>query len=352
VLERPARMRFARADEIVRTALGTRFTAAQLRVECGGRVLFEVAYGFTDAARTLPVHVTTRFDLASVTKPFIACAILCEIVAGRLSLDDSLVGILPEWRDCAHEVISLRMLLAHISGMQSGADYRMLLNDSVVRYALTRQLFAAPSERVIYSDLGFIALGVILERVRGCSLAVLIERMAQEAGANAVGYRPRACEVAGIPATEEDSWRGRVRGVVHDEKAYLMGGTAGHAGLFGTARDVALLAEAFLGPMCGREATLLPEGMVRDALSEQAEDALLRRGLGWMLKKRDDNSCGARASRATFGHTGFVGTCVWADPARDAQIVFLTNAVYFGRWDIRDLRIAVCDAVLEELDAL
>jgi CubicO group peptidase (beta-lactamase class C family) len=343
--------RFAQADAVVRAALGVRFTAAQLRIEQAGRVVFERAYGFTDESAHVPVYVTTLFDLASLTKPFIAYAILREVEAKRLSLDGFLCDIIPEWRACAHETITTRMLLTHASGMQSGAHYRTLLNDAVTHYALTRPLVVAPGEQVLYSDLGFIALGVLLERVRGCSLTTLITHAARAIGANGLLYRPDARDILRIPATEEDDWRGRVRGVVHDEKAYLMGGAAGHAGLFGTARDVAALTEVFLGALCGREAKFLTRETVREATTGQAEDALLRRGLGWMLKKRNDNSCGALASRESFGHTGFTGTCVWADPVRDVQIAFLTNAVYFGRKELRDVRIAVCDAVFAEVSA-
>jgi CubicO group peptidase (beta-lactamase class C family) len=152
-----------------------------------------------------------------------------------------------------------------------------------------------------------------------------------------------------MPATEDDGWRGRVQGVVHDEKAYLMGGVAGHAGLFGTAAGVAWLAEQYLAVLHGRSRGTLPEELAREAISEQAFDPVLRRGLGWALKTSDDNSCGGRVSRATFGHTGFVGTCVWADPERDCCGVLLTNAVYFGRNDTRDLRAAFYEAMIEDL---
>lgn len=343
-------LRCERADAVICRALGVRFTAAVLRVEHRGRAVFERAYGFVDEARSAPVYVSTRFDLASLTKPFTAMLALREVAAGRLGLDGPLLDLIPEWRGREHELISVRMLLAHVSGMQSGADYRTLFNDSVERFTLTRALTAAPRERVIYSDLGFIALGVILERLRGHSLPSLMKEMRLELRAPTISYRPRAEEVGGIPATEHDGWRGRVRGVVHDEKAYLLNGIAGHAGLFGAACDVAALTEAFLGPTHGRSPVLLPSELVREALRVQAEDEILRRGLGWMLKKSDDNSCGARMGEGTFGHTGFTGTCVWADPARDVQIVFLTNAVYFGRSDLRSVRAAVCDAVIEEFD--
>jgi CubicO group peptidase (beta-lactamase class C family) len=139
-----------------------------------------------------------------------------------------------------------------------------------------------------------------------------------------------------------------VRGAVHDEKAYLMNGVAGHAGLFGPAIDVARLARAYLGPIHGRATTAIPAPLAIDAIAEHGADSVLRRGLGWALKTSDDNSCGVRMSRESFGHTGFTGTVVWADPIRDLSIVFLTNGVYFGRSDLREIRAAVCDAVVAE----
>jgi CubicO group peptidase (beta-lactamase class C family) len=232
------------------------------------------------------------------------------------------------------------MLLAHNSGMNSGADYRELLNHNVVRFALERDLVAEPGERVIYSDLGFIAIGEILQRLEGQSLRAL---------ARPALYVPPERLRVSIPATEDDGWRGRVQGFVHDEKAYLMGGTAGHAGLFGSAADVAWLTDVYLAVAGGRETDVLPPELAREAISEQAFDPVLRRGLGWALKTSDENSCGRYLSGKTFGHTGFVGTCVWADPARDCSGVLLTNAVYFGRKDIRDLRAAFYEAMVEDL---
>ena len=127
-----------------------------------------------------------------------------------------------------------------------------------------------------------------------------------------------------------------------------MGGIAGHAGLFGNAADVAALAEAYLGPLHGRPGILPPE-LAREAVREQAYDPVLRRGLGWALKTSDDNSCGRWMDPASFGHTGFVGTCVWADPERDVQAVLLTNSVYFGRNDTRALRAAFYEAAIDDL---
>ncbi len=338
---------FARVERALRDGTGRQFTGAVARVEFRGRVVFERAYGSTrddDLAR--PVFVDTPFDLASLTKVFVSTLALCAVAGGEVGLDDSLAPWFGEWRGRPHEAISLRMLLAHDSGMNSGADYRQLLDANVERYAIQRDLAARPRERVIYSDLGFIALGALLQRIYGRSLAAISR---DAFGTDSPLFWPGQSRALAIPATEDDGWRGRVQGVVHDEKAYLMGGIAGHAGLFGTAADVAALAETYLGPLRGRPRRLLPDALIREATREQAPDPILRRGLGWALKTSDENSTGRLLARETFGHTGFVGTCVWADPTRDVQGVLLTNSVYYGRRDTRELRVAFYEGLVDDL---
>jgi CubicO group peptidase (beta-lactamase class C family) len=335
----------------VRSALGTRFSAAVVRVERAGRVRFERAYGrLHDGASAPPCSVDTRFDLASLTKVFVATVALDDVRSGALpQLDASLLELVPEWRGGEHAPIALRRILAHDAGFRSGADYRTLLARNVESFALTESLAAAPGTQVIYSDLGFIALGTILERAARRSLAAHVGARLRGWGVRATGYNPPAAERAAIAATETDSWRGAVQGTVHDEKAHLLGGVAGHAGLFGTARDVALLGEWHLAALRGR-ATPIDPAFAREALREQAPDALLRRGLGWALKTRDDNSSGALMSPHAFGHTGFTGTSLWADPERDCSVTLLTNAVHYGRSDLRSVRAEVADAALRGLD--
>ena len=152
-------------DAILRDACGTEFTGAVARIERGGRVVFERAYGVTRADELArPVYCDSLFDLASLTKLFVSTMALHAVASGVLQLDAPLAQILTEWRDTDRERITLRMLLAHTSGMDSGADYRRIRNENVERFALNAPLLARPGERVIYSDLGFIALGVALER--------------------------------------------------------------------------------------------------------------------------------------------------------------------------------------------
>src|SRR6202035_4207029 len=158
-------------------------------------------------------------------------------------------------------------------------------------------LAAPPGDHVIYSDLGFIALGTILARAARTSLATAVESTVHAWDARSIAYNPPARERTAIPATETDPWRGSVQGTVHDEKAHLLGGVAGHAGLFGTARAVALRGECYLAAPHARP-TPLDRTLAREAVREHADDPILRRGLGWALKTKDDNSCGALMSRA------------------------------------------------------
>ncbi len=318
-----------------------------VRVEQGGRLRYERAFGRTrNAEPSLPCYAGTRFDLASITKVFVSTVALAYVARGTLALDAKLTDVIPEWRGTAHEWITLRRILAHLAGFKSGADYRTLLDKNVEMFALTEPLAAPPGAHVLYSDLGFIALGTILARVTpGRSPANAIEDELTAMGVTSTAYRPRGTERAAIPATETDAWRGEVQGEVHDEKAYLMGGVAGHAGLFGTARDVAQLGNWYLASL-HRRPTPLDAALAREAVLEEGEDTVLRRGLGWALKTTDENSCGALMSSSTFGHTGFTGTSIWVDPWRDLNVVLLTNAVHFGRSDIRAIRAAVADAAV------
>jgi CubicO group peptidase (beta-lactamase class C family) len=288
----------------------------------------------------------TRFDLASITKVFVATVALRMVARHELELDAPLLAVVPEWRGTAHAPITLRQILAHTAGFRSGADYRTLFGENIEAFALREPLVALPGERVVYSDLGFIALGAILARRAGRALETLVERELRALGATNVSFGRRVDPVS-VPATERDAWRGLVQGRVHDEKAALAGGVAGHAGLFGSARDVAQLGEWYLAPAHGRPAPL-PPALSTAAIAEQAFDPVLRRGLGWALKTNDGNSCGSLMSAHTFGHTGFTGTCIWVDPQRDLTVVILTNAVHYGRNDLRDVRVAICDAAVTE----
>lgn len=340
---------FPSVDALIDRDRGRRYSAIVVRIERGGRVVYERAAGTMRDDGGEHVTVDTPFDLASITKVFVATVALAMVQRGEFDFDAPLSHVVPEWRGTRHEPITLRNILAHTAGFRSGADYRTLFNENVEAFALTHPLVSAPGERVVYSDLGFLSLGAIVARRAGVALRTVVESTLRSFGATGVTYLPRVRHDT-IPATERDTWRGLVQGRVHDEKAYLAGGVAGHAGLFGDARNVALLGEWYLGPRFGR-ASPLDTGLALAATREQAYDETLRRGLGWALKTNDENSCGAAMSSDTFGHTGFTGTCVWVDAARDLNVVILTNAVHHGRGDLRDVRMALCTAAVAEFAA-
>ncbi len=338
-----------RAEEAVRAHLGVRFTAAVLRVERNGasaeRAIGELQPG------GFPAQVDSLFDYASLTKLFVATAALRLVAQGVLALDEPVAPWIPQWRH-APAGATMRMLLAHTAGLRSGVDVRTLPDGDVYRYALESDLVAEPGERVVYSDLGFILLGKIIERAAGADLERVVRREVLEPlGASAdAGYLPPRSLRGRIAVTERCAWRGRLmHGEVHDEKCFAMGGVAGHAGIFGDARTAAALGRAYLE---AEREILLPAALAREAVSEQAWDPILRRGLGWALRTSEENSCGRYWSPRTFGHTGFTGTCLWVDPQRDLVAALLTNSVYVDRSDTRAFRQAVFEGALLDTEAL
>jgi len=338
-----------RTEEVLRAHAGARFGAAALRVERAGATAERAIGELQPNGRA--AQPDSLFDYASLTKLFVATAALRLVARGTLALDEPVGPWVPEWRH-AGAGATLRMLLAHTAGLRSGVDVRTLPDADVRRFTLETDLVADPGQRVVYSDLGFIILGMMIERAAGDPLDSVVrnEVLIPLNAPPEVGYAPPEMLRTRIAVTERCAWRGRlVHGEVHDEKCFAMGGVSGHAGMFGDARTVAALARAYLEPE--REA-LLPAELAREAVREQAQDPILRRGLGWALRTSDDNSCGRYWSPSTFGHTGFTGTCVWADPERDLVVVLLTNSVYVDRSDTREFRQAVFEGALLDTEPL
>ena len=298
-----------------------------------------------------PAAIDTPFDLASLTKPIVTATVFMRLVAaGAVVLDERVSACFPEWTGDDRTDATVGDLLEHASGLPP----RLLDMPPGGRREFEHDICATPLEyaphtRSLYSDLGFIALGTLLRRLAGRSLARAVEAPLCAWGATATAYSPRGPERNAIPATETDAWRGSVQGGVHDEKAHLMGGVSGHAGLFGTARDVALLGEWYLGALYRRRSPL-DRDLVCEAVREQAREPTRRRGLGWVLRTGDEAACGSLMSPSTFGHGGFTGTSIWVDPERDLNVVLLTNAVHHGRSDIRPIRAAVADAAVAAIE--
>lgn len=280
-----------------------------------------------------PMSADTIFDLASLTKVVATLPCVLHLVAaGQIGLDDPVCRYLPAFGGPSKDAVTVRQLLAHISGLPAHRKYYEQLSDAeqARTAAIAEPLDCAPATVVCYSDVGFIVSGEIASSVAGCEL----DELAQEVvcgplGMTDTGYRPDPGLARRIAATEPVDGTAKV-GVVHDENAELLGGVAGHAGLFGTAADLSRYAAAWASGQ-GFAALALPDWLRTEALRCQTDGLGGRRGLGWGLRQDRFDNMGDGWPLAGAGHTGFTGTSLSLDPASGLWAVLLTNAVHFGR---------------------
>ncbi len=357
-----------------RAVAGGVFPGAVLHVRQGGRVVHHHAYGW---AQTLPRRRAMTpwaiFDLASLTKPVTATAVLQLWAAGALDIDRPVHDYLPAFGAAGKEAVTLRHLLTHTSGLPGWIQVYLRAPSAVdaVAYICRHPLGAPPGARFEYSDLGYIILGEVVARVGGMPLGrYLARRIAPVLGWRWTRFRPPLRWRARCVATEAGNeyerqaagaegegfaWRNQVIvGQVHDGNChYTFGGVAGHAGLFGTAEEVATLGQAMLDGGWASGGRLLEKTIVAEAVRDQIGSRLgTGMGLGWRCRLGAD-WMGERASPQAFGHTGFTGTSLLADPERALVVVLLTNRVHprapADATAIDALRRAVHDAVLEAL---
>lgn len=316
-----------RLERTLAEHIGQTCTAAVIRLESADHPPIEIAAGTLDGESSQIVERDSQFDLASLSKLFTASAILRLVATGHLALDQPAASILPGFTGPGKPAVTLHHLLTHSSGLPP--LIRLFGANGVPgdpwEAILAIPLAAQPGEVVAYSDVGFMLLGRIVEVVTGEPLRDAVRALVLDPlGLADTGYGP-ALQAA---ATEFDPWRGRrIRGDVHDENAAILGGAAGHAGVFGTARAVSALGNAYFDTLSG----FLPPELALAARSEQMAWGEERRGLGWDLRSPDPAASEAPFSSDTFGHYGFTGTAVWTDPQRNLITVLLTNRVYFGR---------------------
>jgi CubicO group peptidase (beta-lactamase class C family) len=333
-----------RAKPIVDAAIGSLCTAAVVRVERRGSV-------DTYASGTLcpdptagpdaPCTMDSLFDLASLTKLATTALVLSLVRERQLELDVPFRELVPDFRGGNKDRVSLRQVLTHTAGLAWWKSFwKEASSPEELVWLAAREPLAQDVGEFRYSDLGYIMLTAGLARVAGAPFrAAMRERVLDVVEARTCEFGPRSPEACA--ATEEDTeWRHkRLRGEVHDENAYAMGGVSGHAGLFGTAADVAALIRVYRdGAVIGNE--------LRDlARTEQYRGGGVRRGIGLVLRPPEGLPF---FSEDAFGHTGFTGTSVWVDPSKDLTIVLLTNRVYFGRANDEELyrlRVAVYEAL-------
>lgn len=317
-----------------------------------GRVAHRKAYG----SRALvparePITMDTVFDLASLTKPIVTATAVMQLVErGKLGLDDPVARYLPEFGRNGKEAITVRHLLTHFSGLRPDLDLAepWTGRDEALRRAFEEKPVNPPGEKFAYSDINFIVVGALVERVTGVPLDQYAEtNIIRPLGMTHSQFLPPAEWKSRIAPTELDERGEMLRGVVHDPTARRMGGVAGHAGLFGTADDVARFAQALLE---GGRGILKPETVALMTSPQQPPGAKVKRGLGWDIDSPHSSPRGDHFPVGSFGHTGFTGTSLWIDPKSQTYIVLLTNAVHpKGGKSAKALRRDVANAVAAAL---
>lgn len=332
--------RLAAVDSLMHASIAERaFPGASVAIGRAGVLTHLDGYGYFTYQKRRGVTPTSSFDLASLTKPIAtttAAMILHE--EGRLDLDAPVARYLPAFAQQGKATVTIRHLLTHTAGLPPYRPFhREGITDrqAVVDAILTTPLAYTPGTDQVYSDFGMITLGLVIEHITGQELATFArERIFEPLGMEDTGFRPAgATDTTVVPTEFDTAFRRRlVQGEVHDETAWILGGTAGHAGLFSTARDLATF--AFM---------LLNEGRIRGEQFLQPETIRLfttavatavapddhTRALGWNTRSREGySSAGAHFGPNSFGHTGFTGTSLWIDPDQQLFVILLTNRVY------------------------
>jgi len=371
---------FGPVDAIIEQAIRDQvFSGAQLAVGDAGESRYVHSYGRTQRVPTPgdPIGPDTRFDVASLTKIVATTAVALRLVeAGRLDLDAPVLPLLPELRgdDAAaragKDTLSARHLLEHSGGLHWWKPFYEQLDaaaapgeaprDTLARLAAAVPLDAPPRTRSVYTDLGFILLATLCERLGGARIDELAARAVWTplgmAATTFVDLLPRAPRSWSAVATEICPRRGLVVGEVHDDNAHAAGGVVGHAGVFSTAEDLGRFAAVYARSWNGeRFPGSFPPELAR-AFALPAPVPGSTRSLGW-----DRPSEGAGASQAgdrwprvdAVGHGGFTGASMWLDLPRARWLVLLTNRVHPSRSDerIKQVRPRVYDAALAALDA-
>lgn len=386
----------------MRRGLDAVFPAAVLLVAQRDAVVFWRAYGHLDPeTRHRPTEINSLFDLASLTKLLTATTFMTLVKKGRVALDTPVADVLPEFsgvrpitetedplaktimpadpafdgQEIDARQVTFWHLLTHTSGL---AAWRSLYRENGDQTGHVPPPFQVPAEkrarrvaaihgrygfacppgrRMVYSDLGFILLGEAISQLAGTSLDDYVRQAVLEPlNLTHTVYNPLAQGIPsdGIVPTEMCTWRERrCRGEVHDENAASLGGVAGHAGLFSTAWDTAVLGQMYLnGGRYGAARILSPE-IVAEMTRVQVNFGDNSRGLGWLQRSEALSSSGRMFGPRSYGHTGFTGTLLWVDPGRQLVVVLLTNRVYHGRDStaIADFRPRLHDVVVEALEA-
>jgi CubicO group peptidase (beta-lactamase class C family) len=354
---------FARAFTILRDAIEQQeaFPGAALAVAHQGKLIASHGFGrFTYDDSAPQIARETVFDIASITKAVATTTMAMMLVErGTLKLDLPVAQLLPEFvtlspphQKAKREAVNIRMLLAHSSGLPAYEKLFEFAQDrkELLRAAMTTPQQAAPGTRADYSDIGFILLGEILERLAGEPLDQFAQReIFHRLSLAHTWFVPPLEMRSQIPPTENDhTFRKRlIQGEVNDENAWVMCGVSGHAGMFASATDLAAFAECLLN---GGAPLVKPATLALFTRREQ-EPRGTSRALGWDTPSHPSSS-GTRFTPTSYGHLGFTGTSLWIDPKRHLSVTLLTNRTWPDRSSqrIREVRPLLHDAIVEAIE--
>jgi len=363
----------ARLDSIIRVGLAEGAApGAAVAVGRYGRLVYIRGYGTLDyASDAPPVTPTTIYDLASLTK-VIATTTSAMILeeAGKLDIDKPVAFYVPELNAPDKAGITVRMLLTHSGGLEAYAPLYSAANGSLrgrAEYLAAinqRPLQYPPGTQTVYSDWDMVLMQAVIERITGMSLDQYADgHIFRQLGMIDTRFRPdtndRALRARIAPTTQDSLRGGRLRGTVHDANAWALGGVSGHAGLFSTARDLAIFAQFLLdGGTFDQVRILSPQTIARWT---SRQNVVGSRALGWDTPT-PGSSAGQYFSPRSFGHTGYTGTSLWIDPEKGVFVVLLMNRVNLRgeatrhaqlRRDVADaVQRAVLDAPLVDWESL
>ena len=321
---------FQAADAVMLQAVHAgQIPGGVLVVVHNGKTVFRKAYGYRQLEPTREAaSVDTIYDLASLTKCVATTSSVLRLLEeGRIRLNAPVAEYLPEFAQNGKADITLRELLTHYSGLTPDLDLSAPWKgrESAYQMVMRQHPIHTPGTRFEYSDINFLTLGFLVERVTGMSL----DEYARKAvfaplGMTETGYLPAAQLTPRIAATQWDEEHRMLRGTVHDPTARRMGGVAGHAGVFSTADDLAKFALAILHG----SPVFSPSSIAKMSTPQQPANGSALRGLGWDIDSPFSSNRGELLPIGSFGHTGYTGTSLWIDPTTDTAIILLTNAVH------------------------
>ena len=320
---------FSAVDLLVQEQINDQaITGAVLLVGHDGRIVHQKAFGLrATSPRVEPMTLDTVFDLASLTKVVATTPSVMRLVQyGQIRLDEPVAHYIPDFGMNGKDAVTVRQLLTHYSGLRPDVDLNppWVGRDAGFRLAHEEKLQSPPGSIFVYSDTNFIVLGELVQRLSGMPLdQYAAVHVFQPLGMKHTRFLPPPEWRNKIAETFAPDRKQILRGVVHDPRADRMGGVAGHAGVFSTAGDLALYAQALIS----RKSILDGDIIEKMTTPQQPPNATEVRGLGWDIDSSFSSNRGALLPVGSFGHTGFTGTSMWIDPYTNTYVILLTNSV-------------------------